>query len=62
MMKKFFDDRNKAIAKIIHTSEKIKARSVATATKLDRMLDRVDLDRSLLINEKIKSIWNDSDS
>jgi hypothetical protein len=32
---------------------------VATATKLDRMLDRVDLDRSLLINEKIKSIWND---
>lgn len=56
LMRKCFNKHNRAIASLIHTSEKIKHRSVMTATQLDRMLDRVDLDRSLLINEKLKSI------
>lgn len=29
------------------------------ATRLDRMLDRVDLDRGLLINEKMSCIWHE---
>jgi len=41
---------------LIHTSEKIKRRNHSFAVKMDRMLDRVRLDRNLLIKEKIECI------
>lgn len=41
------------IAKLIHTSEKIKRRNHSFTIKMDRLFDRVYLDRNLLIKEKI---------
>jgi hypothetical protein len=55
-MKACFNRKNKPIAKIIHTAEKIKARSVWRTSKLERMLDRVQIDRSILIDEKLRYI------
>ena len=44
------------IAKLIHTSEKIKRRNYSFTIKMDRLFDRVYLDRNLLIKEKIQCI------
>ena len=47
------------MVKLLHTTEKIKHRNKAFAVKMDRMFDRVCLDRNLLIKEKIKCILGD---
>ena len=44
---------------ILHTSERIKYRSLQTKKKLDRILDKVELDRSLRLKEKMKLLWAD---
>lgn len=56
-----FDRRNRGIANIIHTSEKIQCRKVNGSERLDRLIDRVNLDRGLLIKEKMKVIMNGSE-
>lgn len=53
LMERFFTKSTRPLANMVHITEKIKARAIMQATRLDRMLDRVDLDRGLLINEKM---------
>jgi hypothetical protein len=56
LLEECFDSHNKPIANLIHTSEKIKRHNYALDIKMERMLDRVKLDRNLLIKEKINCI------
>jgi hypothetical protein len=56
-----FDTKTRPLAKLLHTSEKMKRRNLANQLKQDRMLERVTLDRSLLIREKIKCLNSDSE-
>lgn len=46
---------------MIHTSEKIRFRSLQTNQKLDRMLDKVDLDRNFKLKEKMELLWGNDD-
>jgi len=50
---------NKPLFSIIHLSEKIKRRGQSLQKNINSLLDRVSLDRGLLIKEKMKCIWND---
>ena len=45
---------------LVHTSEKIKRRNHSLALMMDRMLERVSLDRCRLIREKIRCILGQS--
>ena len=47
---------------MIHTSEKVKMRRKDAVVRLERMLDRVELDRGLLIKEKLGAILNEQES
>lgn len=55
-MQRHLNSHNKPIVKLLHTSEKIKRRNGTLALKMDRMLDRVTLDRNFIIKEKIQCI------
>ena len=44
---------------MLQTSEKIKWRGEMLNLKQKKILDRVDLDRNLLITEKMQCIWAD---
>lgn len=56
LMDRCIDFNSKPVVKLLHTTEKIKKRGHAFAVKMDRMFDRVCLDRTLLIKEKIECI------
>ena len=45
---------------LIHTSEKIKRRNHSLAVMMDRLLERVSLDRSRLVREKVRCILGDT--
>ena len=47
---------------MVHTTEKIAHRSLQTKRKLDRLLDKVELDRNFKLKEKMELLWADSDS
>ena len=44
-MRKYFNKRNKPIAKLIDTTDRIRNNRQAMIEKLHKMLDRVELDR-----------------
>ena len=46
---------------MIQTSEKIQTNKHKAFSKIDRVLDRVEIDRPLLIKEKIQCIWADDE-
>ena len=57
---RFYENKNnKPLFSIIHLSEKIKKRGQSLQKNVNKLLDRVSLDRTLLIKEKMKCIWND---
>ena len=59
LVKQCFNKRNEGVKNILHTSEKIKWRGEMLNLKQKKILDRVDLDRNLLIKEKMQCIWAD---
>lgn len=62
LLKQCFNRYNRPLVNMVHTSEKIKHRSFQTKKKLDRMLDKVDLDRNFKLKEKMELLWADDDS
>jgi hypothetical protein len=46
---------------MIHTSEKIRRRNYVLSQRMDRLLQRIALDRQLLIKDKIDSILGKAD-
>ncbi|CDW79031.1 UNKNOWN [Stylonychia lemnae] len=59
--KKFFNKRNIQIARLINTTDRVQSNHEEMSLKLQKMLDRVELDRPLLFKEKIETIWNYND-
>jgi hypothetical protein len=55
------DKRNRNLIKLIHTSERIKYNEIKQKLTVDRLLDRVELDRNLIIKEKMKCIWGEQE-
>jgi hypothetical protein len=46
---------------MIHTSEKIRRRNYVLSQRMDRLLQRIALDRQLFIKDKIDSILGKAD-
>ena len=47
---------------MVHTSEKVRHRSLRTKQKLDQLLDKEDMDRNHKLKHAMKCLWNDTDS
>jgi len=61
-MRKCFNRYNRPLVNMIHTAEKIKHRSVKQRQDLDRMMDKIDLDRNFKLKEKMELLWaNDNE-
>jgi len=45
------------LIKLIHASERVKFSEMKQRMDVERLLDRVELDRNLIIKEKMKCIW-----
>lgn len=52
---------NRPVINMIHTSEKIKRRNYVLQQRMDRLLQRIALDRQLLIKDKIDCILGKAD-
>lgn len=57
LIKQHFNSRNLPIAKLLTTTERITHNHKKINKKLNKMLDRLDLDRPLLFKEKLQTVW-----
>eukprot|EP00347_Sterkiella_histriomuscorum_P021644 403333262 len=60
-LKKHFHKRNIQIAKMINTTDRIQLNNQVMSNKLQKMLDRVEIDRPLLFKEKLEALWKEQD-
>ena len=51
--------KNKSVIKLIHATERVKYNEIKQKIAVDKLLDRVELDRNLIIKEKMKCIWGE---
>jgi len=51
--------KNRNVIKLIHASERVKFNEIKQKIAVDKLLERVELDRNLIIKEKMKCIWGE---
>ena len=62
LMRKCFDRSNKPLANIVHTAEKKVLRSHSQQERLERLMDKIQLDRNQKLREKMELLWGPSTS